>query len=278
MLAGIVFILISCGSEKSKSTNDKEEFADTENTAVVEKKEVKPIFFSSCDNMEVTVTAYDAREFSVILKENNSEIIAFIATECNKKTILLKETSRLYYEDFTFVKDDLNYFNFRVSYAARTEPYVKSAYITYASEKSGTADFDFKECSHNFNESVSFSYNTLETEALDAITTDNINNIVLTLKWKEVYYDSYGITFVFENEKGEKKRFYHIDVFGHSHENNQYYIPFQSEESIFTQYKINQDIKDKWYWVNIVTREVESDQEPGVFDNAEFINNIQPVQ
>ena len=106
---------------------------------------------------------------------------------------------------------------------------------------------------------------------------DDKNSTTLKLTWKNVDISQYGNSYSFENEEGEEITYNYSDIPEFSSEKNPYFTRYESEESMFGVYKINENVIGKWYWVTTESRQIEQDLSGEIID-ADVIINIRPIE
>ncbi len=289
IIIGLVLSFSACHSNATKTTDtdsvDADVMKDYEDSGDYaeedgdeegdEIQEPKPVFVVTCDDMKISVIA-DGNGCYVIEKTYNSVDTLFYANDISHKKTYFKETSYSSYTDYRFAKDQYNYITFNVLSEYESEPEVKSAEISYINKDSSLADMTLSGCDIKQYYEGNYTYHDLKPEAIDVNTTDNIDNYVLTLKWKSVYADEYGLGYVFEDKNGKEYTFWRMASY--VNEYGTYFEHYDSGESIFGSYKINDEAKDKWYWVNIVRSIEKSDELGGEMDSVETITDMQEVR
>lgn len=118
---------------------------------------------------------------------------------------------------------------------------------------------------------------------------DNKNATRLKLKWKYVAIDQYGSTFTFVDENEKEVSFGYLElaevtvdlspleVSGEAYDKSPYYTRYETEESIFGAYSINEDVVDKWYWVTFESQKVQPELTDEYIDTHVIIK-IEPVE
>lgn len=97
------------------------------------------------------------------------------------------------------------------------------------------------------------------------------------LKWKSVAYDEYGISYGFENQKGEEVYFFHLNIPGFTDKQNDFYTSIEVDDRIFPVLEIKEEVKNKWYEVKVEIQEIENEAEPSETNDTPVIISIKPL-
>ena len=97
------------------------------------------------------------------------------------------------------------------------------------------------------------------------------------LKWKSVSSTEYGMGYEFEDKNGNVVYFHRFGIPGFSTDTNDFFTATPVEGTVFSEYKIKDEVKDKWFEVQIATRQEENpndDTEPMI--DVQVIVSIKP--
>jgi hypothetical protein len=118
---------------------------------------------------------------------------------------------------------------------------------------------------------------TMDAETLVADEEGVGSRKTYTLKWKGVSYDEYGISYAFEDKKGEEVYFFHLNIPGFTDNENDYYTSTPVEDRIFPVLEIKESVKEKWFEVLVEIQNMENEAEPSETNEVPVIIGIKPL-
>lgn len=282
----LVFIIYSCSEKENKSGQLKDNMEDKmfEETSVDDpetkgkaeaKLENELLFQCECEDegigiyVERTSTGIEAYS-----KEKSKMRSQFIVTECIQDQILYVADPNLDGQIFSMKDKTGNEIEIEIQSERMLGANIVNARMIYNSDE-GLIDIDIP-CDRDEDFEYQSPENCIQGEEIFRKNSDNVGYFIA--KWKNISVDEYGIMVFFKTKEGDEIVISNFDLgYDILNEDNPYFSSF-SDGSAFTRYKLHEEIKDQYYRIEYIIKEVPLEAEPDEIEESKFVRVIRKVQ